>query len=97
MTLALTGGISMEDVQKICGSVDTETILKHYFRGNGERIRTKLRATMPAALGGLGIEDNKMAASTEKLLQLIEQLNGENWQFIQERLLSEIERIGKAS
>ena len=95
--MALNGGISIEDVKKICGSIDTETILKHYFRSNGARLRAKLRATMPVGLGGLGIEDTKAAASTEKLLQLIEQIDGDNWQFIQERLLDEIERIRKAS
>lgn len=97
MTMALNGGISLEDVRKICGSIDTETILRHYFRSNGTRLRSKLRATMPAALGGLEIENSQMAASTEKLLQLIEELDGENWQFIQQRLLSEVERIRKAS
>lgn len=97
MTMALNGGISIEDVQKICGSIDTETILKHYFRSNGARLRAKLRATMPVGLGGLGIEDTKTAASTEKLLQLIEQMDGENWQFVKERLLDEIEHIRKAS
>jgi integrase len=97
MTMALNGGISLEDVQKICGSIDTETVLKHYFRSNGARLRAKLRATMPVGLGGLGIEDTKAATSTENLLQLIEQMDGENWQFIQQRLLDEIERIRKAS
>lgn len=93
MTMALNGGISLEDVQKICGSLDTETILKHYFRTNSERLREKLRATMHPALGGLGIEDEKKAAPFEKLGQLIVQLNDENWQSIQKRLLEEMERL----
>lgn len=90
MTMALNGGISLEDVQKICGSIDTETVLKHYFRSDGERLRLKLHATMPTALGGLGIKDSRVAFHTEKLLQLLEQINADNWQLIQQRLLDEI-------
>lgn len=52
MTNALNGGISMEDVQRVIGSVDAETIIKHYFNSNSERIRNLLQQNFPPALGG---------------------------------------------
>lgn len=52
MTNALNGGISMEDVQRVIGSVDAETIIKHYFNSNAERIRGLLQQNFPPALGG---------------------------------------------
>lgn len=97
MTMALNGGISLEDVKKICGSVDSETIIKHYFHSDSERVRTKLMATMPAALGGEGIKDGRVAVATDELLKLLNEMNADNWEFIQQRLIGEIYGLRQAS
>ena len=97
MTMALNGGISLEDVKKICGSVDSETIIKHYFHSDCERVRTKLMATMPSALGGEGVQDSRVAVATDELLKLLKKMNADNWEFIQQRLIGEIYGLRQAS
>ncbi|MCC5839389.1 MAG: hypothetical protein JJT96_04620 [Opitutales bacterium] len=39
MTMALNGGVSLEDVKKICGNVDAETILKLLDQMSGNNWR----------------------------------------------------------
>lgn len=90
MTWALRSGVSLEDVKKICGNVDTDVILKHYFESDGERIRQKLQSHMPKILGGAEFSEDSVCNSANQLLGLLDEINGENWPFIVERLREEI-------
>ncbi len=97
MTMALNGGVSLEDVKKICGNVDAETILKHYFQSDGDRIRAKLKATMPPVLGGEGSTDPRLAAEADGLLDLLDQMNGQNWRIVSQELFERIQSLRNAS
>ena len=97
ITNALNAGISMEDVQRITGNVDAETILKHYFHSDGERIRQKLQSVSPSCLGGLNTSAADGCLPTDQLLKLVKQINSENWQFIAERMEREIQALAMQS
>lgn len=97
MTMALNGGVSLEDVKKICGNVDAETILKHYFTSDGDRVRAKLKMTMPAVLGGEEKSGEGVAAVADELIDLLDQMNGHNWRLVSQQLLERIQSLREAS
>jgi len=97
MTNALNGGISLQDVKAICGSADTEVVLKHYFHSDSTRVRNKLVATMPVSLGGEGVKDSRVAVATDELLKLLQKMDQDNWEFIKECLIGEVYGLRRAS
>jgi hypothetical protein len=57
VTIALTGGVPLELVQKVTGHKTTDIVLKHYFQPGKEAFRKALSAAMPALLtNGSGAE-----------------------------------------
>lgn len=96
MTMALRSGVSLEDIKKICGNVDTGVILKHYYKSDGERIRRMLQSNMPKSLGGAEFSEESIGVLSSQLLNLIGQIDGENWPFIVERLKEGIRGLGVA-
>lgn len=50
VTIALTGGVPLELVQKVTGHKTTDIVLKHYFQPGREAFRHALSAAMPALL-----------------------------------------------
>ncbi|PXA04016.1 hypothetical protein DDZ13_08195 [Coraliomargarita sinensis] len=89
MTMALRGGVSLEDIKKICGNVDTQVILKHYFQSDAERIRSELKTAMPEALSGVASTGSE-PVSTIHLLNLLDQMSADNWEFISKRMREEL-------
>lgn len=50
VTLALTGGVALELVQKVTGHKTSEIVLKHYFQPGREAFRQALQSAMPELL-----------------------------------------------
>jgi hypothetical protein len=50
VTIALTGGVPLELVQKVTGHKTTDIVLKHYFQPGREAFRQALSNVMPALL-----------------------------------------------
>ena len=49
-TIALTGGVPLELVQKVTGHKTTDIVLKHYFQPGREDFRMALQSAMPNLL-----------------------------------------------
>jgi hypothetical protein len=50
VTIALTGGVPLELVQKVTGHKTTDIVLKHYFQPGREDFRLALQSAMPNLL-----------------------------------------------
>ena len=50
VTIALTGGVPLELVQKVTGHKTTDIVLKHYFQPGREAFREALQSAMPKLL-----------------------------------------------
>ena len=68
VTIALTGGVPLELVQKVTGHKTTEIVLKHYFQPGKEAFRQALSAAMPALL------TNGQKSPRDEALEIIRRL-----------------------
>jgi integrase len=66
ITIALTGGVPLELVQKVTGHKTTDIVLKHYFQPGREAFRQALSAAMPALL------TNGQKSPEDEALQIID-------------------------
>lgn len=78
VTIALTGGVPLELVQKVTGHKTTEIVLKHYFQPGREDFRMALQSAMPNLL------TNGHKTPKEEMREL---LNGVKPKALRERML----------
>ncbi len=72
VTIALTGGVPLELVQKVTGHKTTDIVLKHYFQPGREDFRQALQDAMPKLL------TNGQKPVRERLRELIEKVEQED-------------------
>ena len=68
VTIALTGGVPLELVQKVTGHKTTDIVLKHYFQPGREDFRMALQSAMPNLL------TNGHKTAKEEMRSLIDQI-----------------------
>ncbi|MFA6563500.1 MAG: tyrosine-type recombinase/integrase [Verrucomicrobiia bacterium] len=80
VTVALTGGVPLELVQKVTGHKTTEIVLKHYFQPGREAFRQALQTAMPKLL------TNGQKAPKDQMLEILSRTTAKTWQKDSERL-----------
>lgn len=80
VTVALTGGVPLELVQKVTGHKTTEIVLKHYFQPGREAFRHALQTAMPKLL------TNGQKTLKEQMLEILGRTTARTWQKDGEKL-----------
>jgi len=87
VTIALTGGMPLELVQKVTGHKTTEIVLKHYFQPGREAFRDVLNAAMPDLL------TNGHKSPKDEILTAAKSMTAETWEQTQTRILELIKKM----
>jgi len=87
VTLALTGGIPIELVQRVTGHRTAQVVEKHYFQPGVEDFRNALTSKLPAIMAG---GDAKPALSREELRAKLEGMTVRNWDEVRRELLERV-------
>ena len=85
ITIALSGGIPFELVQKVTGHATADVVMKHYFKPQ----RAQLKTAMQKALPGLLTSTSVAFTPSEKAIKILERANQKNWQ----KMVTEAVRI----
>jgi hypothetical protein len=83
VTIALTGGVPLEIVQKVTGHKTTDIVLKHYFQPGREEFRQTLQSAMPKLLTDGVLADGHRTAK-EEMRELLDRVKPKA---LRERLL----------
>jgi len=81
VTIALTGGVPIEIVQKVTGHRTTEIVLKHYFQPGREEFRRALQSAMPKLL------TNGQKSPKDEIRELLTHTTSKTWADDSRRLL----------
>jgi integrase len=87
VTVALTGGVPLELVQKVTGHKTTEIVLKHYFQPGREAFRKALSTAMPALL------TNGQKSPRDEIRSLAQAANTRNSRQSLARILELVEKL----
>jgi integrase len=87
VTIALTGGVPLELVQKVTGHKTTDIMLKHYFQPGREAFRQALSAAMPALL------TNGQKSPKDELLELAQAMTAKTWKQAQTRIIELVKKL----
>lgn len=87
ITIALTGGVPLELVQKVTGHKTTDIVLKHYFQPGREAFRQALSAAMPALL------TNGQKSPKDQIRATAKAMTAKSWKKAQATILELVENL----
>lgn len=75
VTMALSNGVSMSQIQQICGNEIPDIVLMHYFRPDSDSVRASMMRAMPRVLGGECRSDGSLGVIA-RLQDCLSQMQG---------------------